>query len=152
MPVFSVIVVVLASLDAFAAPIDYVAAERVSPLFATLRDSDAIVAHFPFFLPDRVFHNADYMLESIANWRPMLNGYSGLTPHSYADHARELAHFPRADAIAHLRAMGVTHIFVHDRALRDWTDNETADAVRQSRDLSLVAQDGDLALYQVVKK
>jgi hypothetical protein len=151
-PAFAFSVILLANVDAFSAPIDYVNAERVSPLFSSLRNSDAIVAEFPFYPPDRVFHNADYMLESTYNWRPMLNGYSGLTPQSYVDHARELARFPDQHAMATLRAIGVTHIFVHDRALRDWTDDETADAVRRSPDLRLLAQDGDVALYRLIRK
>jgi hypothetical protein len=44
----------------------------------------------------------------------------------------------------------VTHVFVHDRSLRDWTDNETADAVRHSAALQLIATDGDLSLYALV--
>ena len=54
------------------------------------------------------------------HWRPMLNGYSGLAPASYVEHSRELAGFPHAAAIDALRRIGVTHVFVHDRALRDW--------------------------------
>jgi hypothetical protein len=96
-----------------------------------------------------VFHNAEYMLESAANWRPMLNGYSGILPNSYEVHARELEHFPDDRAIDALRRYGVTHVWVHDALLRDWTDNETADAVRKQRGLQLVAEEGDLALYRV---
>jgi hypothetical protein len=77
----------------------------------------------------------------------MLNGYSGFVPESYMEHARLLANFPDSRSIAALRSAGVTHVFVHDRALRDWTDNETADAVRRSPDLAQVAREGDLWLY-----
>jgi hypothetical protein len=79
----------------------------------------------------------------------MLNGYSGVTPESFVEHARTLEHFPDARSISALRAAGVTHVFVHDRALRDWTDNETADAVKKSEALSLVAEEGDVALYHI---
>ncbi len=138
-----------ANIDAFSAPIEYVAPEPVDAIHARLRASNAIVAEFPFYPADRVFKHAPYMLHSIAHWRPMLNGYSGLTPDSFIDHARELEHFPDAKSIDALRALGVTHIFVHDRALRDWTDNETADAVRHAEGLARVAEEGDVALYQV---
>ena len=84
MPAFVALVLVCANLDAFSAPIEYVDAPRVSRLYARLRHTDAIVAELPFFSPDRVFHNAPYMLNSTAHWRPMLNGYSGLVPESYA--------------------------------------------------------------------
>ena len=101
------------------------------------------------FGASRVFHNADYMLESTANWRPMINGYSGMMPDSYETHAATLAHFPAPESIDVLRRLGVTHVWVHDRLLRDWTDNETADAVSHVAALQLVAEDGDLRLYRV---
>ena len=138
-----------ANIDALSAPIEYVAPEPVAAIHARLRGSNAIVAEFPFYPADRVFKHAPYMLHSIAHWRPMLNGYSGLTPDSFVDHARALEHFPDAQSIDALRALGVTHVFVHDRALRDWTDNETADAVRRAEGLALVAEEGDVALYEV---
>ena len=149
LPGLTVLLVALVNLDAFSAPMSFVESERVSRLHARLRGSNAIVAHFPFFAPDHIFHSADYMLESTANWRPMINGYSGLTPNSYEEHARQLARFPDAAAIDALKRIGVTHVWVHDRALRDWTDNETADAVSRTHDLQLLAEDGDLRLYRV---
>ena len=144
-------ILALATVDALAAPIDYVTARPVPHLAKSLRGSTAIVAHIPFFAPARIFHNADYLLESTANWRPMINGYSGIVPDSYEAHARALATFPSSDAIEALRHIGVTHVWVHDRLLRDWTDNETADAVRHTPGLELLAEDGDLWLYAVRK-
>jgi len=146
----TVAVVLAANLDAWSAPIEYVPADVVSPINAQLAGTKAIVAYFPFFTADRVFHNAPYLIESTAHWRPMLNGYSGFIPPSYGEHARALAHFPNEDAIAALRQAGVTHVFVHDKSLRDWTDNETADAVHHCAALRLVATDGDLSLYALV--
>jgi len=145
----TVALVVFVNVEAFSAPIAYTRAAPIPRLAAQLRDPNAVVAHFPFFDPFRVFHNADYMLESTANWRPMLNGYSGIVPNSYEAHARELAHFPDDGSIAALRRYGVTHVWVHDKLLRDWTDNETADAVRTQRGLQFIAEEGDLKLYRV---
>jgi hypothetical protein len=150
LPAGMVAVILAANLDAWSAPIGYTPAQAISPLNAHLASTTAIVAYFPFFTADRVFHNAPYLVESTAHWRPILNGYSGFIPPSYGEHARALAGFPDADAIAALRQAGVTHVFVHDQSLRDWTDNETADAVRHSAALRLVATDGDLSLYALV--
>jgi hypothetical protein len=149
MPAALVAVFCAANLDAFSAPLEYVRPERVEAIHARLLGSKAIVAEFPFYPPDRIFRHAPYLLHSIAHWRPMLNGYSGVTPDSFVQHARLLAHFPDAQSVETLRSLGVTHVFVHDRALRDWTDNETADAVRHAPGLELVAEEGDVALYQV---
>ncbi len=124
-------------------------ADPVSPLHGRLLGSNAIVAEIPVYPADRVFRNAPYLLHGTAHWRPMVNGYSGLTPDSYVQHARDLARFPDAQALATLRSIGVTHVFVHDRALRDWTDNETADAVPRADGLELVGRDGELWLYRL---
>jgi hypothetical protein len=142
-------VLVAAAADTFAAPIDYVPAEPVPRLARALRGSAAIVAHIPFFTADRVFHNAPYLLESTANWRPMVNGYSGIVPDSYETHARTLSHFPAPEAIDALRRIGVTHVCVHDRLLRDWTDDATADAVAHNPALQLLAEEGDERLYRL---
>ena len=150
-PVGMVAVFICANLDAFSAPIEYVDGERVSPIHARLRDTSAVVAEFPFYPADRLFHHAPYLLHSTAHWRPMVNGYSGLTPESFVEHARDLAGFPDRRAIEALAAIGVTHVFVHDRALRDWTDDETANAVRTAPGLKLLDTDGDVALYEVIK-
>ena len=151
-PAFVALVFIGANLDAFSAPIHYVDADRVSPLYARLRHTDAIVAEFPFFAPDRVFFNAPYMLDSTAHWRPMINGYSGLVPDSYVRAARDLAHFPDDGAMAALRAVGVTHVFVHDRAMRARTNDQTADAVRHAPQLRLLAVDGDVSLYELRRR
>ena len=152
LPAFLAVVLIGVNADAFSAPLELVDAARVPRLYARLRHTDAIVAEFPFFTPDRVFHNADYLLGAAAHWRPMLNGYSGVIPDSYARAARALAHFPDAGAIAALRAAGVTHVFVHDRSLRDWTDDATADAVAHAPGLQLLATDGDTSLYALRRR
>ena len=150
-PVGIVAVFISTNLDAFSAPIEYVDGERVSPIHARLRETSAIVAEFPFYPADRLFRHAPYLLHSTAHWRPMANGYSGLTPDSFIEHARDLARFPDRRAIETLGAIGVTHVFVHDRAMREWTDNETANAVRTAPGLKLLETDGDVTLYEVVK-
>jgi hypothetical protein len=142
-------VLVAATVDTFAAPIEYVAAAPVPRLAKALRGSSAVVAHIPFFTADRVFHNAPYLLESTGNWRPIVNGYSGLVPDSYEAHARAVSHFPAPEAIDALRRIGVTHVCVHDRLLRDWTDDATADAVAHNPALQLLAEEGDERLYRI---
>jgi hypothetical protein len=141
-----------ANLDAFAAPLELIDAEVVSPVHATLLDTNAVVVEFPFYPPDRMFRQAPYLLHSMQHWRPMLNGYSGVTPRSYIEHSRELAAFPDDRSIAALRRIGVTHVFVHDRAFRDWTDNATADAVQQTPHLKRIANDNDVTLYEIAQR
>lgn len=147
LPVASVAVVIVANLDGFAAPIDYVEWTPPSAAVSILRHTSGTVAVIPFYGPERVFRNADYLLESTRHWRPMLNGYSGLTPESYVRHAAQFASFPRADALEALRAAGVTHMIVHEAALSDWADAQTVRAVRESTGLRLLARDQDVAVY-----
>jgi hypothetical protein len=146
---FAAALLAAANLDAVAAPLELVAPERVSPIHRMVRNTDAVVAEFPFYAPDRMFRQAPYLLHSTQHWRPMVNGYSGITPESYIQHSRELAGFPDDTAVAALRRIGVTHVFVHDRALRAWTNNETADAVARTSALRLLAADADVALYEI---
>jgi hypothetical protein len=40
-------------------------------------------------------------------------------------------------------------VIVHDRALREWTDNETADGVAHAEGLREVAREGDVGLYEI---
>ena len=47
--------------------------------------SDVVLAEMPFYPADAVFENAEYMVNSTAHWRPLMNGYSGYTPASYSD-------------------------------------------------------------------
>jgi hypothetical protein len=60
-----------------------------------------------------VFENARYVLNSTAHWRPLMNGYSGYTPASYADAAILMSRFPDPRASARMALAGVTHVTVH---------------------------------------
>lgn len=146
---FAVALLAAANLDALAAPLELVEAEPVSPIHQMLRNTEAVVAEFPFYPPTRMSRQAPYLLHSTQHWRPMVNGYSGVAPESYIQRSRELAGFPDDTALDALRRIGVTHVFVHDRALREWTNNETADAVARSPGLRRLAADVDVALYEI---
>ena len=151
MPIATIAVIALANLESLAAPVGYVAPELISPLHNHL-PPNAIVVEFPFYPPDRVFHNAQYQLESTRHWRPMLNGYSGVTPASYVDHYRELRGFPDARAIDALRAAGVTHVFVHYDAMRRWSGAAAVEALSHSTDLRLIDADTRVGLYTLTPK
>ena len=153
MPVATIAVIAVANLESLAAPVGYVAPQAISALHNHL-PSHAIVVEFPFYPPDRIFHNAPYLLESTHHWRPMLNGYSGLVPASYVEHYRELRGFPDARAIDALRAAGVTHVFVHDADLRRWSGADAVDAVSRTTDLRLLEADADaqVSLYTLAPR
>ena len=151
LPVATAAALLGAQVDAWSAPIGYVDAGRPSAVYARLRrEPQAPVAEFPFFSPERVFHNADYMLNATQHWHPLVNGYSGIIPASYAAHYDALKGFPDARAIEALRSIGVRYVVVHPRALADWTDAETSAAVPRAAGLRLIESDGEADLYAVV--
>jgi hypothetical protein len=139
-----------ANIDGLAAPIGYVRADPISPLYDRLRSTpDAIVVEFPFYAPERISFNAPYMLNATRHWRPMLNGYSGLIPTSYETHYHDLRGFPDEASIAALRALGVTHAFVHEQELAARSGAVALEAIGQSPHLRLVDRDETVSLYQL---
>src|SRR5262252_1611742 len=140
----------LANADGFSAPIPYTNAEPLLPLYSRLRrDTDAVLVEFPFYPPDRTFHNAPYLLNATRHWRPIVNGYSGLVPASYVEHYRQLRGFPDERSIEALRTLGVTHVVVHDSDLRKWSSEAAADSVARTRDLISLDTNGDVTLYRL---
>jgi hypothetical protein len=142
----SVLVLVLAALEPFAAPLGLRRAADIPPIYRQLRsETGAIAVEMPFPSPRAVFVNAQYMLNSTEHWKPILNGYSGFVPGSYRVHSELLSGFPDATSIAALEARGVTHVFVH-------LDQYGADSIRQidmTAALRKMAQEGAVALYRL---
>lgn len=103
------------NIEAWRAPIHWTPALTVSPLYDTLaREVSAVVVETPFPPPSRLHVNARFVLASTRHFRPLLNGYSGFAPRSYAEHASRLAHFPDDTSHQFLRETGVTHVVVHE--------------------------------------
>jgi hypothetical protein len=46
-----------------------------------------VLVEVPFYPPEAVFMNAEYVFNSTAHWRPLMNGYSGYTPASYREYS-----------------------------------------------------------------
>jgi hypothetical protein len=96
-----------------------------------------VLAEFPIEA-NEVF-NIPYMYFSTWHWRPMINGYSGFIPSSYASVSPVLATFPNQDAIAELRRRGVTHVTINCGLKYAGCDSQLASA-RESTDLRLIAE------------
>jgi hypothetical protein len=62
-----------------------------------------------------IFLNAEYVLNSTAHWRPLMNGYSGYTPSTYREYVKHFSNFPHPAAVDAMRAAGATHLIVHPR-------------------------------------
>ena len=61
-------------------------------------------------VPDEVFRNGEYVLNSTAHWRPLMNGYSGVIPDSYRERADTLWLFPAEFAMQTIQRDAVTHV------------------------------------------
>jgi hypothetical protein len=63
--------------------------------------------------PNWLEANIPYMYFSIWHWTPMVNGYSGFRPQSYAMLAESTSGFPGGSSVEYLQHLRVTHVTVH---------------------------------------
>jgi hypothetical protein len=144
----------LATFEAIHAPITTTPFTGTPAVYSLLRDEPGpvLLAEMPFYPPDAVFQNGEYVLNATAHWRPVMNGYSGLTPMTYRHFADTLWYFPQPRAFFGLREAGATHVMVH-------LEKFGADAAEVTRvldglpDLRLMAADRDgHRLYRLVRE
>jgi hypothetical protein len=109
--------IVIINVEAFRAPYHFSRFEGIPNVYTLLgRESAPVVlVEIPIYPLHAIFRNAEYVLNSTAHWRPLMNGYSGFTPDSYLAYADQFRSFPAADAIDAMRNAGVTHVMVHPR-------------------------------------
>jgi hypothetical protein len=128
------------NLEALRAPLEYRRFDGIPRVYTLLagEPSPVVLAEVPFYPGFAAFENAEYVLNSTAHWRPLLNGYSGYTPASYRRLAWILWYFPRDEAIAAMRDAGVTHVMVHPARLGEKAD-DTLKVLSARSDVELVA-------------
>ncbi len=112
--------VMLVNAEAIRAPFPFIRFEGIPNLYSILAKEPGrvVLVEQPFYPPQGIFENAEYMLNSTAHWRPLMNGYSGFTPRSYRTFAESFWFFPREHAIQAMRRAGVTHVVVHPLRFR----------------------------------
>jgi hypothetical protein len=110
-----VLAVLLITAEALRAPIRHTEFEGIPGIYRLLarEPGRVVLVEVPFYPPEAIFMNAEYVLNSTAHWRPLMNGYSGYTPESYREVAWPFWNFPAEGSIDAMRAAGVTHIVVH---------------------------------------
>jgi hypothetical protein len=101
------------NIEAWRAPIHWTPALRLSPVYGLLAGEPGVVVELPFPSATHTSANGVFVLASTRHFRPMLNGYSGFVPASYASHAARLAHFPDTESHRLLVEAGVRHVLVH---------------------------------------
>lgn len=113
--IVAALVLAAANVESLRAPFEYRRFTGIPHLYDLVaQDSGRVVlAEMPFYPRQAVFENAEYVLNSTAHWKPLMNGYSGYTPESYGRYADDFWHFPEDRAIQAMRRAGVTHVMVH---------------------------------------
>lgn len=141
--VWCAVALALVTAEAWSAPIVTVRFKRLPPIYDLVAESPSptMLVELPFYPPEAVFENGEYMLNAAAHWQPVMNGYSGATPATYRRRTESFWFFPRDWAIDAILREGATHLMVH---LERFTPAERADIERAlpgRHDLQLVATD-----------
>jgi hypothetical protein len=135
--------VVLVTVEAWSAPIHTRVFAGVPAIYERLRDLPGPVrlVEMPFWPPEAFFENGEYVINSTAHWRPLMNGYSGYLPQSYRDRAPFFWYFPQPRALDRLKPEGVTHVMVHLERFPERDVLEIERAMRNQSLLTLIATD-----------
>ncbi len=129
---YAIALVVAANVEALRAPFEYRRFDGIPPLYSLLVDEPAVVlAEVPFYPRQAVFENAEYVLNSTAHWRNLMNGYSGYTPETYGKFADTFWYFPEERAIHAMRRAGVTHVMFHPARFGRGADDVVAQLARR---------------------
>ena len=115
--IVAVSLVALANLESLRAPVGYTRFEGIPPIYKVLAQEQGrvVLVEVPFWPPQGAFEHGEYLLNSTAHWRPMLNGYSGYLPQSYRRNAQLFWFFPQEHAIQAMRRAGATHVMIHPK-------------------------------------
>ena len=110
-------VVAVVNLESMRAPMGYTRFEGIPSIYSVVADlpGRVVLVEVPFWPPQGAFEHAEYVLNSTAHWRPMMNGYSGYLPQSYRKNAQLFWFFPQEHAIQAMRRAGATHIVIHPK-------------------------------------
>lgn len=136
------------------APVRTTPFEGLPSVYSPLaEDPDPVLlVEFPFYPPDAAALNGEYVLNATAHWRPIANGYSGMTPVSYRERSKTLWFFPDQEAVDTLISMGATHAMVHLEQFREQAPSVIRTLERQPR-LRLIAADREgHRLYRVIRE
>jgi hypothetical protein len=147
----AIALLVLVNIESLRAPIAYEPFTGIPGVYKEVarEGSSVVLAEVPFWPRAGIFQNGPYELGSTANWRPLMNGYSGYTPDSYDHYAETFWLFPDDRAIASMRAAGVTHIIAHMSRFNDDESRQIL-ALEARGALELVAiSRGELRLYRL---
>jgi hypothetical protein len=149
--VAGVLAILLITAEAFRAPVRHTEFEGIPGIYRLLarEPGRVVLVEVPFYPPEAIFMNAEYVLNSTAHWRPLMNGYSGYTPESYREVAWPFWNFPAEASIDAMRAAGVTHIVVHPSRFDHEGPEVLRTALHHPRLERLAVSRGNLTLFRL---
>jgi hypothetical protein len=143
--------VVIVNVEAARAPFTYTAFRGIPGIYALLarEPGPVVVIEVPFYPPEAVFHNAEYVLNSTAHWRPLMNGYSGYTPATYREYAAVFWYFPEPAVVEAMRAAGATHLVVHPKRFEEHADETLRRALADPRLERIAVSRDNVTLFRI---
>lgn len=145
-PALTIVLLSATTIETFVAPLGLTRFDGIPPIYALVpHDKRTRVVEIPFFGSTSSQFHASYMLNSTANWAPLVNGYSGFQPPTFYQHAGILQGFPDKASLALLHELGITHVFVHTTQV----SRDTLTAIEHERRLTLLQTFGSIALYRL---
>jgi hypothetical protein len=142
---------VAVNLEQLRAPLTFTPFRDIPGVYALLADAPdpVVLVEAPFHRPETVFLNGEYVFNSTAHWRPLMNGYSGYTPGTYREYVKRFWDFPDPKAVEAMRAAGATHLMLHPRQYGPSAD-ETMKAALANPDLERMAVGRDgITLFRI---
>lgn len=144
-------VLLAVNLEQLRAPLTFSPFKGIPGVYALLADAPGpvVLVEAPFHLPETIFLNGEYVFNSTAHWRPLMNGYSGYTPATYREYVKRFWDFPDPGAVEAMRAAGATHLMVHPRQFGPYAD-ETMKTVLANPALERLAVGRDeITLFRI---
>lgn len=120
--VVAMVAVLVAGIEYHSPQRELARADQRPPVYEFLRRApDGVVLELPFSPPlsaepdpdGRGDYDSDYIYWSTRHWHPIINGYSGYYPPSYAVTRQRLAGFPDEAAMTFLEERRVRYILLH---------------------------------------
>ncbi len=140
----------LVTIESIRTPVGYTPFDAIPGIYDRLADEpSAVAAEFPFYSGSSVSRNGPYVLANTRYFKPLLNGYSGFQPATFEARGRTLDAFPADAALAELRQVGVTHVFIHMQEISRRYGEGRLDEIEARPELELVAEENGLRLYRL---
>jgi hypothetical protein len=117
----------------------------------TLRDASDVTGYVELPLTPG-WRETERMYLQTRNWKPLVNGYSAVTPDSYWEIGRLFHPMPDLEGLARLRELGVSHLVVHLDAERPGLRKKVQRWIRKSLaagDIEPVAASQPTSIYRI---